>query len=117
MSSPARGGSAAGAKPFDAGTPAAPGEEVAGWWADLAGDDAGRAYKAVFALAGRPEQAVALFGQKLRPAAAADHRRIAGLIDELGDGAATAADLKLCAYLRLNLSTKAIADLLAVNFD
>ena len=76
------------AKPFDAGNPAAPPKEVLAWWGDLAGDDAEKAYKAVFALAEKPDLAVALFGQKLRPAAAAaaDRRRVAAWIDDLGDG-------------------------------
>ena len=58
--------------------------EAEGWWADLAGDDAEKAFTAVLALGDKPAVAVNLLGSKLRPAAAPDRKRIAALIGDLG---------------------------------
>jgi sugar lactone lactonase YvrE len=57
-------------------------------WADLGGDDARRAYRAVVALAGRPDEAVPFLREQLRPFAAADApdddpERVARLIADL----------------------------------
>lgn len=52
-------------------------------WAELAGDDAARAYEAICALSAVPGQAVPLLKQRLRPAAAADAARVRKLIAEL----------------------------------
>ena len=58
--------------------------EAARWWADLAGDNAEKAYDAVLALGTRPAVAVALLGRKLAPAPAARTRqRVAALIRDL----------------------------------
>jgi hypothetical protein len=59
-------------------------KEVESLWPDLAGADAKRAYRAIWALAGKPEQAVALLGRHLRPLAALDETRVARLIAALG---------------------------------
>jgi WD40 repeat protein len=61
-------------------------KEVAGWWADLAGDDAGRAYAAVWRLAETPTEAVPLLRRHLKPVKDADYqearRQIADLASE-----------------------------------
>ncbi|MBI1917943.1 MAG: sigma-70 family RNA polymerase sigma factor [Planctomycetes bacterium] len=62
-----------------------PGEkELAGWWADLAGEDAGRAWAAVWRLADAPA-AVPFLGRHLKPATEAEARELRGLIDDLGN--------------------------------
>jgi len=59
---------------------------VEGLWADLAGADAGKAYRAIWALARAPEQSGRLLRAKLRPVAGpADPRRLAHLIADLDD--------------------------------
>ena len=75
---------AAPAPPFVPDAKAVLPKEAAGWWADLAGDDAEKAYDAVLALGSRPAVAVALLGRNLKPAAAPDRRRIAALVADLG---------------------------------
>jgi RNA polymerase sigma factor (sigma-70 family) len=62
-------------------TPAA--AELEALWADLAGEDAARAYQAIRQLAAAPDAAVPLLRQRLRPAPAADEKRIARLIADL----------------------------------
>jgi WD40 repeat protein len=57
-------------------------KEVAGWWADLAGADAGRAYAAVWRLGETPD-AVAFLRRHLRPASDADLKKARELITEL----------------------------------
>jgi RNA polymerase sigma factor (sigma-70 family) len=52
-------------------------------WADLAGEDAARAYQAVGRLAACPRDAVALFRQKLRAVEEADPQRVAPLLADL----------------------------------
>jgi len=52
-------------------------------WDDLASGDSRKAHQAVTALSTAPPQATALLRQHLRPAAAADARRIARLIADL----------------------------------
>jgi RNA polymerase sigma factor (sigma-70 family) len=58
-------------------------QELEGLWAELAGDDAAAAYRAMGALAGSPRQAVALFRRHLKPVAAADPGRLAELVRRL----------------------------------
>src|SRR5262249_16956323 len=53
------------ARPRDLGP-----DDLNSLWADLAGDDAGRAWAAVFALTAAPEQSVPWLRGRLRPAAA-----------------------------------------------
>ncbi len=53
-------------------------------WADLAGADAGRAFRARGALASAPEEAVAWLRGRLKPAAPADAARLRQHIAELG---------------------------------
>ena len=57
--------------------------QAAGWWADLAGEDAEKAYDAVLALGSRPAVAVSLLGRHLKPVAASDRRRIETLVRDL----------------------------------
>jgi WD40 repeat protein len=52
-------------------------------WADLAGEDAVRAYEAVWTLAAAHGQAVPLLRERLRPAKPVDSRRVAQLIADL----------------------------------
>lgn len=59
------------------------GAELERRWAELAGDDAARAYEAVCALSAASGQAVPLLKQRVRPAVAADAERIGKLIKEL----------------------------------
>jgi WD40 repeat protein len=56
-----------------------------GLWADLADPDAGKAYRAVFALAAR-EQSAAFLRERLRPATARDAEPIRALIADLDAG-------------------------------
>jgi hypothetical protein len=58
-------------------------EGVAKAWADLAGADAARAFRARGALASSPEEAVALLKGRLRPARAADAQRLRRLLADL----------------------------------
>jgi WD40 repeat protein len=58
-------------------------EQLNSLWHDLAGDDACRAYQAVWKLTAAGEQSVTFLKGKLRPAAAADTRRIARLLGDL----------------------------------
>jgi len=60
---------------------------MASLWADLAGEDTGRAYQAVCTLTRKPQAAVALLKGKLHPAPALEARRIAQWIKELDDDA------------------------------
>jgi hypothetical protein len=53
-------------------------------WADLASDDAARAFKAVRVLAAAPKQAVPFLAKQVRPAAAVGQDRIPQLIADLG---------------------------------
>jgi hypothetical protein len=48
---------------------------LAGLWADLAGEDAAKAYHAIQDLAAAPKAAVPYLAARLRPAAAADPKR------------------------------------------
>jgi HEAT repeat protein len=60
--------------------------ELEALWADLSGEDAAKAYRAVWALAAAPEQAVPFLQARLRPAVAADpDPRVARLITDLDD--------------------------------
>src|SRR5262249_48106106 len=64
---------------------AQPGEkELAGWWADLAGEDPRRAWAAVWRLAEAPA-AVPLLGRHLKPATKAELREVRRLMDDLAD--------------------------------
>jgi RNA polymerase sigma factor (sigma-70 family) len=62
-----------------------PPNEIDNRWADLAGDDAGRAYDALWALTSAPEQAVSFLKTQLRAPAPPDPRRIEKLVAELDD--------------------------------
>lgn len=53
-------------------------------WQDLSGDDAEKAYRAIWALVGRPKEAVAMLGAKLRPAPRLDPSRVRPHIAGLG---------------------------------
>lgn len=53
------------------------------WWADLADEDAGRAYRAMWAFVGRPKESIAFFEKHLRPAVAPDKSRVEALINDL----------------------------------
>jgi RNA polymerase sigma factor (sigma-70 family) len=61
-------------------------EELDGLWKDLAGEDAATAYRAVWALAESPAQAVALLRQRVPPSglpSQADQKRFARLLADL----------------------------------
>jgi hypothetical protein len=58
-------------------------EEIEALWADLASDDGGKGYRALYTLATVPAQAVAVLADHLRPAAAVDPGRVKQLIAEL----------------------------------
>jgi hypothetical protein len=55
-------------------------------WSALARADAKSAYEAISALAGSPEQAIALFRERLRPAASPNVQRISALIADTNNG-------------------------------
>lgn len=63
-------------KPLDA-------KQLGAMWADLAGQDAAKAYVAICALAERPEQAVTLLESHLKPIPAPDARKVVSLIKDL----------------------------------
>lgn len=52
-------------------------------WADLASDDAGRAFRAMCGLAATPQQAVALFQKRLKPVPVVEEKEIAALLVNL----------------------------------
>jgi hypothetical protein len=52
-------------------------------WADLSGEP-GKAYQAVWDLAGAPAEAVKILGKQLKPAPKADEQRVKKLIEDLG---------------------------------
>jgi RNA polymerase sigma factor (sigma-70 family) len=58
-------------------------EEVDGLWADLAGADAGKAYRAISTLVAAGDEAVPDLKDRLRPAAPADGERLARLVADL----------------------------------
>src|SRR5437764_326155 len=58
-------------------------EELEALWTTLAGKDAAKAYKAIFALAAAPEQSVPFLAQRLRKDTAPEARRIAQLVADL----------------------------------
>ena len=58
-------------------------KELQALWADLAGEDAARAYQAIRRLVAAPAQAVPFLQQHLRPVAAPDPKRLARLIADL----------------------------------
>jgi hypothetical protein len=55
-------------------------------WSDLAGQDAARAHRAVWALAARPEETLAWMKKHLQPAGREDPRRIEQLVADLDSG-------------------------------
>jgi hypothetical protein len=59
--------------------------EMDALWADLAGDDAARAYRAAWTLVLAPRQAVPWLRERLRPVPSVDASRIARLIADLED--------------------------------
>jgi WD40 repeat protein len=58
---------------------------LADGWADLAGADAARAYRAIGGLAANPAPALTLLAEHLKPGEPLDPKRIAGLIADLDD--------------------------------
>jgi RNA polymerase sigma factor (sigma-70 family) len=59
--------------------------ELEALWADLAGEDAPRAYRAIRVLVAAPGQAIPFLRKRLRPAAAPDPKQLARLIADLDD--------------------------------
>jgi RNA polymerase sigma factor (sigma-70 family) len=57
--------------------------ELEALWADLAGFDGGKAYRAIRRLAAAPEQSLRFLRGRLRPVAAPDDHRIAALLADL----------------------------------
>ncbi len=58
-------------------------EKLKLYWADLAGEDAAKAYRAIGALSEAPRQTTAYFQERLRPTPSPDPRRIDKLITDL----------------------------------
>jgi hypothetical protein len=58
-------------------------KELETLWADLAGADAARAYRAICTLAAAPQQTISFLGKRLRPLEPADARLVARLIADL----------------------------------
>lgn len=72
-------------QPKENPSPLAPSaKELEAWWKDLAGEDAAQAHRAIANLVGAPKQAVALFKDRLRPAADQSDR-IPQLLAQLDD--------------------------------
>jgi WD40 repeat protein len=59
-------------------------QELKSAWADLGGEDAGKAYRAFRALARAPARSVPWLRERLRPTPGADEARLKKLIDDLG---------------------------------
>jgi RNA polymerase sigma factor (sigma-70 family) len=59
-------------------------EELNALWNDLKGDDAPRAYRAVWTLGAAPADAVKFFAEKVKPVEAIDPKRIHRLLADLG---------------------------------
>jgi RNA polymerase sigma factor (sigma-70 family) len=59
-------------------------DELRSAWEDLGGD-AGKAYRAIGALAAAPEQAAPFLAERVRPAAAPEAKRVAKLLADLDD--------------------------------
>jgi hypothetical protein len=68
-----------------AADPAAAQRQAEALWEQLAGDDAAAAYRAACTLAASPERAVALLGQRLKPATASLAERIEQALKDLDD--------------------------------
>jgi WD40 repeat protein len=64
-------------------SPALTPKALEGLWANLLGDDAAKAAQAMQTLHAAPKQAIALFKDKLKPAAGVDAKRLAQLIADL----------------------------------
>lgn len=58
-------------------------EQIESLWADLAGTDAAKAYRAIRTLAADPKQSVASLKRRLKPVAAADAKQVARLLADL----------------------------------
>ncbi len=62
------------------------GEQLGGFWRDLADEDAAKGYEAMWRLSASPEEAEAFLGKHLRPAGSLiDARRLERLLAELDD--------------------------------
>ena len=72
-------------RPEPAGSKRLSAADLAQYWAWLGDADPARSYVALWALAAAPGQAVPLLGKHLRPIPPADARRLARLINDLGD--------------------------------
>lgn len=59
--------------------------ELEALWADLAGEEAAKAYRAVWTLAGAPGQSAPWIARRLKPVVAADGKLTARLVAELDD--------------------------------
>jgi HEAT repeat protein len=59
-------------------------KDLSALWGELTSSDAARGHRAMGRLAGSPRQALALFAERLRPAAAVPPERLARLIADLG---------------------------------
>src|SRR5262249_15850769 len=84
-------------------------------WADLSGDDAARAYRAIQKLAGSPKDAVPYLQRRLQPAPAVDEKRVREPTADLGseDFAlrdAAMKELKQFEESALDFYRKALAD-------
>lgn len=68
-------------------TPAVAEKALAGWWSDLASEDAKRAGDAIAGLLRKPEAIVAFLQERLRPAEAPDEKRLTRLLADLDSDA------------------------------
>jgi RNA polymerase sigma factor (sigma-70 family) len=57
--------------------------DIEGLWTDLHGEDGHKSYRALWALASAPKEAMPLLRKQLKPAAPADRDRLAGLVKGL----------------------------------
>jgi dipeptidyl aminopeptidase/acylaminoacyl peptidase len=63
--------------------PAPSEKELKGLWADLAGEDAAKAYRAIWTLAASPQQAVPFLRKHLKPAVPAEPQKLKPLLADL----------------------------------
>jgi hypothetical protein len=59
--------------------------QLEGYWADLQGQDAGKAHRAIWALIAVPKPALAMLRERLKPVVAADADKVRKLIADLDD--------------------------------
>jgi WD40 repeat protein len=61
-------------------------KQLSQFWNDLTTEDAGRAYRAAWAMTTAPDQTLSLFKDMLKPSAEPEEKRVKQVLEQLGDG-------------------------------